>query len=60
MEIKKNLSDKILSLKKKKNKCPTCKKNSKDPFFPFCSKKCVEKDLTKWLSDEYQINTESS
>tara|TARA_B100000586_G_C19741359_1_gene273958 strand:- start:7 stop:189 length:183 start_codon:yes stop_codon:yes gene_type:complete len=60
MEIKKDFSDNILSLKKKKNKCPTCKKNSKEPFLPFCSKKCAEVDLTKWLLDEHETNTESS
>jgi len=51
--VKKN---NIVSLKKKKSKCPTCKKISKDPFTPFCSKKCAELDLMKWLTDEHQIN----
>ena len=46
----------IVNLKKKKSKCPTCKKISKDPFTPFCSKKCAELDLMKWLTDEHQIN----
>ena len=54
MEIDKKSN--IVNLKKKKSKCPTCKKNSKDPFTPFCSKKCAELDLMKWLTDEYQIN----
>ena len=46
----------LVNLKKKKSKCQTCKKISKDPFTPFCSKKCAELDLMKWLTDEHQIN----
>ena len=41
---------------KKKTKCPNCKKIAKEPYSPFCSKKCAELDLMKWLSDEHQIN----
>ena len=45
----------LIKLKKKKSKCPTCKKISKEPHSPFCSKKCAEIDLMKWLSDEQEI-----
>ncbi len=55
MEIEKNNKNKILSLKKK-IKCPTCKKLAEEPFIPFCSQKCANFDLMKWLSDEYQAN----
>ena len=48
--------DNIINLKKKKIKCPTCNKISKEPFSPFCSKKCAELDLMKWLNDEHEIN----
>jgi len=54
MEI--NKKNKVLQLKKKKNKCPTCKKVAKEPFNPFCSVKCAELDLIKWLTDEQQLN----
>ena len=54
MEVEKKI--KIVQLKKKKNKCPTCKKISKEPFSPFCTKRCAELDLLKWLTDEQQIN----
>tara|TARA_Y100000996_G_scaffold400593_1_gene370732 strand:- start:500 stop:670 length:171 start_codon:yes stop_codon:yes gene_type:complete len=53
MEIKNK--NKILSLKKR-SKCPNCKKIQKEPFIPFCSKKCASIDLMKWLSDEHQSN----
>ncbi|MDC0044912.1 DNA gyrase inhibitor YacG [Pelagibacteraceae bacterium] len=52
MEIKKKKNN-IIPLKKKA-KCPTCKKMAKEPFTPFCSKKCASIDLMKWLSDEHQ------
>ena len=54
MEVEKK--NNIVPLKKVKIKCPTCKKKSKDPFNPFCSKKCADLDLMKWLSDEHKIN----
>tara|TARA_B100000686_G_C16047496_1_gene598332 strand:- start:20 stop:199 length:180 start_codon:yes stop_codon:yes gene_type:complete len=59
MEIKKESKNNIIQINKKKFKCPTCKKNSKDPFIPFCSKKCSDIDLMKWLTDEYKTNLES-
>ena len=52
MEIKNFNNDKILKLNKTKIKCPTCKKNSQFPFNPFCSKKCSDIDLAKWLTEE--------
>ena len=54
MEIVKKSN--VVRLKKNIAKCPTCKKNTKEPFSPFCSKKCAELDLVKWLSDEHQLN----
>ena len=59
MEIKKNLKNNIFSVKNK-NKCPTCKKVAKEPYMPFCSKKCAELDLMKWLSDEHQLDLKTN
>ena len=56
MEIIKDSKKKIVKLQKKKVKCPSCKKNSLEPFTPFCSKKCSDLDLMRWLSDESYIN----
>ena len=55
MEVDKK--NNIVHLKKRKSKCPTCKKISKESFSPFCSKKCAELDLMKWLTDEHQISS---
>ena len=58
MEIKNSTKDKIIKLNKTKPKCPTCKKQSQFPFMPFCSKKCSDIDLMKWLSDENDESNE--
>ena len=58
MEIKKDNNSKVIPIKNK-SKCPTCKRLSKEPFIPFCSKKCASLDLMKWLGDEYEINLNS-
>ena len=59
MEIKNKLKDKIIKLQIKKVNCPNCKKKSNEPFTPFCSKKCSDLDLMKWLSDESSVNLSS-
>jgi len=59
MEIKNTTKSKITKLNRIKTKCPTSKKRSLDPFTPFCSKKCSDIDLMKWLSDENYINLDS-
>jgi endogenous inhibitor of DNA gyrase (YacG/DUF329 family) len=37
--------------------CPTCKKSSIKEFFPFCSKRCSQVDLNRWLGERYHIDT---
>ena len=56
MEVKNLFKNKIAKLNKHKLKCPTCKKQPSNRFMPFCSKKCSDVDLMKWLSDENCIN----
>ena len=38
--------------------CPTCKKESSKPHAPFCSKRCAQIDLGRWLSGQYSIPAE--
>ena len=59
MEIKKQSAKEIENIKTKKIKCPICKKASTEPFIPFCSKKCSDLDLMRWLSDENYIDLNS-
>ncbi|MBI1953991.1 MAG: DNA gyrase inhibitor YacG [Proteobacteria bacterium] len=35
--------------------CPICHQLSKEPYVPFCSKKCQNIDLLKWVQGEYRI-----
>lgn len=36
-------------------KCPICGKPSVEEFKPFCSKRCADIDLHRWLSGTYVI-----
>jgi endogenous inhibitor of DNA gyrase (YacG/DUF329 family) len=38
-----------------KDKCPTCKKPSQEAYKPFCSKRCADIDLGRWLNGSYAI-----
>jgi endogenous inhibitor of DNA gyrase (YacG/DUF329 family) len=35
--------------------CPTCGKPVVDEFKPFCSRRCADVDLNRWLSGVYAI-----
>jgi endogenous inhibitor of DNA gyrase (YacG/DUF329 family) len=36
--------------------CPICKKRPIDPAFsPFCSKRCADIDLNRWLTGVYAV-----
>lgn len=39
-------------------KCPNCKKPVEDeaPTRPFCSVRCKDVDLGRWLNEEYRIS----
>ncbi|MEX5729984.1 endogenous inhibitor of DNA gyrase (YacG/DUF329 family) [Rhodovulum iodosum] len=36
-------------------KCPICKKPTDPACRPFCSRRCADLDLGKWLSGHYAI-----
>ncbi|MGO4572727.1 DNA gyrase inhibitor YacG [Microvirga sp. 2TAF3] len=36
-------------------KCPICGKPAQLEFKPFCSKRCADVDLQRWLSGRYAI-----
>jgi len=36
-------------------KCPVCGKPAAEQFKPFCSKRCANVDLNRWLSGSYVI-----
>ena len=35
--------------------CPICKKPSTEAHKPFCSKRCAEVDLGRWLTESYTV-----
>ena len=38
-------------------KCPICGKPSTQANYPFCSPRCKDVDLNRWLSDSYRVPT---
>jgi endogenous inhibitor of DNA gyrase (YacG/DUF329 family) len=44
-----------LSLSTPSKKCPVCGKPATKEHEPFCSKRCAEVDLNRWLSGTYVI-----
>ncbi|MGH1352432.1 MAG: DNA gyrase inhibitor YacG [Methyloligellaceae bacterium] len=38
-----------------KRKCPMCDKITDKKFRPFCSKRCADLDLSRWLDGKYAI-----
>ncbi|MEZ5831486.1 MAG: DNA gyrase inhibitor YacG [Dongiaceae bacterium] len=38
-----------------KNDCPICGKPTDQKFKPFCSARCRQVDLNRWLSGTYRI-----
>jgi len=39
-------------------KCPICKKQSNVKYKPFCSKRCSDVDLGKWLNESYVVESD--
>ena len=37
------------------NPCPICGKPAVERFRPFCSKRCTDVDLNRWLSGVYAV-----
>lgn len=42
-------------LLKPKRPCPICSKPSTQKFHPFCSNRCAQVDLSRWLGGRYAI-----
>ena len=41
-------------------KCPICGKPTEPAYRPFCSKRCADIDLGRWLKEGYRIETEEA
>ena len=42
------------------DRCPICEKPSEARFRPFCSKRCADVDLGRWLHGSYRIPSEEA
>ena len=38
-----------------RQKCPNCGKRATLEFRPFCTKRCADVDLGRWLNEDYRI-----
>ena len=39
----------------KKDTCPSCEAEAVSDYEPFCSKRCADVDLHRWLNESYTI-----
>lgn len=39
--------------------CPLCSKPAVEKYRPFCSKRCADIDLAKWLTGSYAVPSQS-
>jgi uncharacterized protein len=37
--------------------CPVCRKASAEKYQPFCSARCADIDLGRWLGQRYRVET---
>lgn len=38
--------------------CPICGKPAATGYHPFCSKRCADVDLSRWLGGVYRVETD--
>jgi len=41
-------------------RCPICRKPSEERYRPFCSKRCADVDLQRWLTGSYAVPAEEA
>jgi endogenous inhibitor of DNA gyrase (YacG/DUF329 family) len=41
-------------------RCPICGKPSEPKTRPFCSRRCADVDLNRWLGGTYRVETEET
>ncbi len=49
------LSEKLRELVGERGRCPICGKRPVKAYRPFCSQRCADLDLGRWLTGEYRI-----
>lgn len=55
------MTDRVVTLarakRQTKRKCPICGRPSQAETVPFCSRRCADEDLRRWLSGAYRVPT---
>lgn len=51
-------SEKTPKASTRKARCPICRKVAVAAFKPFCSDRCRQVDLNRWLGEQYRIPTD--
>lgn len=49
------MNDSVVTRLRPKRPCPECNRPAQRDTFPFCSVRCSEVDLGRWLSGSYVI-----
>ena len=52
--------ERIVPLKRRGERCPVCGAASAPKTKPFCSSRCAEVDLGRWLKGGYRIPTDET
>lgn len=50
-----NDNEKKVAWKAMGRACPICRKPTAEAYRPFCSKRCADVDLNRWLTGSYAI-----
>lgn len=48
----------VVPLKRRGRRCPVCGQPAQERFRPFCSRRCADLDLGRWLKGHYRIPSE--
>lgn len=55
-----NAEPKSMQPENPKRSCPICKEPEDKKYHPFCSKRCADIDLGRWLNESYVIEGSDS
>ena len=52
------VADTVTRFRARGKRCPICKQTANAEYRPFCSKRCAEIDLGRWLGEVYRAPAE--
>jgi endogenous inhibitor of DNA gyrase (YacG/DUF329 family) len=55
-----NRGGRVVPLARKGGSCPICGAASRLKYRPFCSERCVDLDLGRWLKGSYRIPSDEA